>query len=301
MAKAELAAILATLRERKFDPQAREAVLRAGLDRLGEGFALPAGIAVERVTLAGLPTDRLTAKAGGPIVLFYHGGGYVTGSSASHRHVAALLAQEIGGEVYLPNYRLAPEAPFPAALDDALAAYRDLASRDPHCPIVLVGDSAGGGLVFAVAVAAREAGLPTPAGLVGMSPWVNLGVENESYEKLASVDPMLSARVTQYYSERYLAGRPVKDPAASPLFADLSNLPPTLIQVGDHEVFFGDAVRLHQALICAGVDSELSVWKRMFHVWQLYWPVLSEGRAAIEAAADFIRLAGQGHSPKEKP
>lgn len=280
---------MARARATPFDASIPESERRAKIDGLSTLFAPPPEVAVSQVMLAGVPAEHLIAAKGGPIVLFLHGGGYVMGSPKSHRHLAAKLAEGIVGEVFALDYRLAPEAPFPAALDDVLAAYDALATQSPERGIVLVGDSAGGGLVFAAAVAIRARGLATPAALVGISPWVNLGVENPSFDRLSAVDPMLSRAECDYFSSRYLNGQSPMTPGASPLFAALTGLPRTLIQVGDRECFFGDATLMHQALIAVGVDTELRVWKEMFHVWHLYWPMLTEGREAIAEISAFIR------------
>ena len=137
--------------------------------------------------------------------------------------------------------------------------------------------------------AARDQGLPAPRALVAISPWVDMTASSSSYEFLSGVDPVLSRQDIVWHSGRYLAGADLLTGLASPLFADLKGLPPTLIQVGDHEVLFGDSVRIHQRLIAAGVDTELSLWKDMFHVWHFYWRQLDEGAEAITAAARFIR------------
>ncbi len=289
MPSAELDAILSGARAAPFDPSAAESALRERMDRMSDLFPAQTDVAVTQLVLGGVPAERLVGGADGPIVLYLHGGGYVMGSPTSHRHLAAKLASDISGEVFSLDYRMGPEAPFPAALDDAVAAYRELSGTLAPRDIFLAGDSAGGGLVFATAIAARDAGLPPPAGLVAISPWVNLGTENASYDLLAKADPMLSRVVCDYFSSRYLGGNSAKDPAASPLFAKLEGLPRTLIQVGDRECFFGDAVLMHQALIAAGVDTELRVWKEMFHVWHLYWPLLAQGRDAMSEIAAFIR------------
>ena len=288
MPSPELDAIMAQARAAPFDPSVPEKKKREQIDRFGDLFPVPSEVTVNAVTLGGVPGERLIGVDGGPLVLFLHGGGYVMGSPKSHRHLAARLAADILGEVYVLDYRLAPEIPFPGALNDSLAAYRALSAQSHGRAIVLVGDSAGGGLAFATAVAIRDQGLSTPAALIGISPWVNLGTESESYDKLSSADPILSRAVCDYCSSRYLDGAPPKDPMTSPLFADLKGLPRTLIQVGDRECFFGDAVLMHQALIAAGVDTELRVWKEMFHVWHLYWPVLAPGRDALAEIATFI-------------
>jgi epsilon-lactone hydrolase len=288
MSSTELARVMAQLRAHPFQNSAREQDLRRGLDGLAKLFKPVDGVKISTTTLGGLPAEFHSVDERGPVVVFLHGGGYVIGSSLSHRHVASLLARETAGQVYALDYRLAPQAPFPAAVEDALAAVHDLTARHPGAGIALVGDSAGGGLAFTTALSAMSQGLTSIKAVVALSPWVNLGSESESYDKLAALDPLLSRDVTDYFSSRYLAGTPPSHPMASPLFADLRGLPPVLIQIGDRECFFGDAVRFHQALIAAGVDSELSVWKEMFHVWHLYWPVLTEGRTALELASAFI-------------
>lgn len=298
MSSAELDAILSSARAVAFDPGAAEKPLRERMDRMSDLFPVSPAIDISEVVLGGVRAERLVGGGEGPIVLYLHGGGYVMGSPQSHRHLAAKLAGDISGEVISLDYRMAPEAPFPAALDDVVAAYRELSASTIDHDVFLAGDSAGGGLVFAAAAAIRDAGLPLPTGLVAISPWVNLGTENSSYDLLSYADPMLSRAVCDYFSSRYLSGHSPRDPAASPLYAKLEGLPRTLIQVGDRECFFGDATLMHQALIAAGVDTELRVWKEMFHVWHLYWPVLTQGREAVSEIAAFMRSARSEHVSK---
>jgi len=288
MASAELDQVLRLFAAAPFDPERPVATARAGIDALGETFAPPPDVAIETVELGNRPAERSIARADGPVVLYLHGGGYVIGSPKSHRHATALLAQQIDGVVYSLDYRLAPEAPFPAAVEDATRALADLLGRNAPSKCAIAGDSAGGGLGFATLVAARDAGTAMPACMVGISPWVNLGTESASYDRLAGLDPVISRTVVEYFAPRYARERSRRDPLLSPLFANLEGLPPTLIQIGDRECFLGDAVAMHEALIAAGVDSELAVWKEMFHVWHLYWPMLNEGRAALDQAARFI-------------
>lgn len=289
MSQAQRDAIVQKLREAGFGPNMREADVRAGMDAAGELFKSPEDVALEEVELGGRPAERMSANEAGPTVLYFHGGGYVAGSPQSHRHLCGYLAKACEGVVYSLDYRLAPEHPFPAATEDTFAAYAALLQREETGPVILAGDSAGGGLVFATAIAVREAGLPAPAGLLGISPWVSLTTDNESYDKLRAADPILSREMVTWYSSRYLGGHDPRDPRASPLFADHAGLPPTLIQIGDHECFFGDAVSLHQSLIEAGVSTKLSVGHGLFHVWHFYWPYLSEAKQALDEAGAFIR------------
>jgi monoterpene epsilon-lactone hydrolase len=288
MAAAELEQVRKLLTAVPFNAAQPVAAARAGIDSLGDSFVIPAGVKVESVELGGTPAQRLTADGNGPVLLYLHGGGYVIGSSKSHHHVTGLLAQQMKGVVYSLDYRLAPEAPFPAARDDAVGALGTLLGRYGPARCAVAGDSAGGGLSFATLVAARDAGLPMPACVVGISPWVNLGTESGSYDRLKGLDPVLSRDVVEYFAPRYAGDRNRRDPGLSPLFAEVVGLPPTLIQIGDRECFLGDAVAMHEALIAAGVDTQLAVWKEMFHVWHLYWPMLSEGRAAVDEAAQFV-------------
>ncbi|WP_439815458.1 alpha/beta hydrolase [Zavarzinia sp. CC-PAN008] len=285
----ELAKVLAMLTAVPFDANQSVVEKRLAIDALADAFAPPHGVEFDSVLLGGVAAERQVARSGGPVVLYFHGGGYLIGSPRSHRHMTALLAQEIGGTVFSLDYRMAPEAPFPAAVEDAVKAWTDLAAREGAARVAFAGDSAGGGLTFAALVSARDKGLPLPACAIGISPWVNLGTENASYTALAAHDPMLSGTVADYFSVPYRDGVEVRHPLVSPLFANLSGLPPVLIQIGDREVFFGDACAMHQALIAADVDTELAVWKEMFHVWHLYWPMLAQGRAAVEQIAAFVR------------
>ena len=292
MARAdEIAEVLKLVKSAPFDAAQPVPVARGFLDGLGDAFSPPDGLRIEETRLGGRPAERIVARAEGPVVLYLHGGGYVIGSLKSHRHLAGLLAREIEGTVIALDYRLAPEAPFPAALDDALAAWRDLTGQEKPGRCAIAGDSAGGGLAFATTIAARDAGLPLPGALVGISPWVNLGAENPSYDRLAAVDPLLSRDVCAYFAPRYAGTTQVRDPRISPLFARLEGLPPTLIQIGDREVFFGDACDMHEKLVSAGIDTTLAVWKEMFHVWHLYWPMLEDGRAAIAEIGRFVSRA----------
>lgn len=288
MASETLKALVDQFRKRPLDLADGETVNRVKYDRFADVFAPAEGVSITPVSLGGVPAERHVA-GDGPTVLYLHGGGYTLGSPRSHRHLISQLAVELGGEVYAPDYRLAPEAPYPVAVDDAVAAWEGLMSEHSGRPVSIMGDSAGGGLSFATALAVRDRGLPTPRALVAVSPWVDMTASSSSYEFLGPSDPILSRQDIVWHSGRYLAGADPLAGLASPLFADLKGLPPTLIQVGDHEVLFGDSVRIHQRLIAAGVDTELAVWKGMFHVWHFYWRELPEGARAIAEAAAFVR------------
>ncbi len=261
---------------------------RLAVDALSHQFAPAEGVSVRESNLGELNAELAVFDEDGPIVLYFHGGGFVTGSCTSHRHLCSYLAKCVGGIVYSVDYRLAPEDPFPAALDDAVSAYQALIREFPHRSVSIAGDSAGGGLAFSCASYLRDSGEPMPACIVGLSPWVNLCTDNESYELLAEVDPLLSAEISEWHSKRYLDGMSAQDPRVSPLFADHVDFPPVLIQIGDREVFLGDAVLMHQKLLQAGVQSVLEIGPGLFHVWHLFWPALKEGRKALAQAGEFI-------------
>jgi len=223
-------------------------------------------------------------------VLYLHGGGYVIGSPRSHRHLAAAIGAAAKTRVLLPDYRLAPEHPFPAAVDDAVAAYRWLLARDiAPGRIVIAGDSAGGGLTVATLLALREARLPQPAAGVCISPWVDLTCSGGSYATRAAADPIVKSESIVAMAGVYLGGADAKTPLASPLFADLHGLPPLLIHVGDDEVLLDDSVQLAERARKAGVDATLDVWPKMVHVWHWFFPMLDEGHAAIDRIGEFVR------------
>lgn len=272
---------------------------RARLDGLGAISPLPPGWASETQDLA-VPTDRWSgSEAGeGRAVLYLHGGAYVGGSPLSHRGLAAHLGRAAKAAVYLPDYRVAPEHPFPAAVEDCRDAYLALLDKGvapERC--VIAGESAGGGLTLATAVALRDAGAPLPAALAVISPWVNLAQEGESYEACADLDPVLTKARLDAGAAAYLAGQDPKTPLASPLFADLSGLPPLLIQVGSDEILLSDAEALRERARAAGVHATLELWPNMIHVWHTLYFLLEEGAEAIAELGGWIARRLDGRSP----
>jgi acetyl esterase/lipase/acyl-coenzyme A synthetase/AMP-(fatty) acid ligase len=223
-----------------------------------------------------------------PVVIYLHGGGYSLGSPRSHRHLAAAIGGAAGAAVLSLDYRRAPESAFPAAVEDATAATRWLLGRT-HGPVVLAGDSAGGGLVLATMLALRDADAPLPAAGVCLSPWVDLTCTADAYSRLALRDPLLSAAELRRMARAYLREADPRDPFASPAFADLAGLPPLLIQVGTDEILLDDARTLAAAARAAGVEVTLQEWPEMIHTWQWYFPILEDGRRAIADAAAFIQ------------
>ncbi len=232
-----------------------------------------------------IPPETLTGR----VILYAHGGSYNSGSITSHIPLTGNIALAARSRLLSIDYRLAPEHPFPAALEDALSAYRWLLSQniDPH-KIVLAGDSAGGGLVLALLLALRDQGLPLPAAAACLSPWTDLTCSGVSWTGNAKKDFMLKLIPTQQSADIYLLDTDPYTPLASPLFGDLRNLPPILVQVGSDEAILSDGVQFAAKARSAGVDVRLEVWKGMQHEWQYAASLLPEGREAIGHISDFI-------------
>lgn len=233
--------------------------------------------------------DGFPARGRG-VLLFAHGGAYVTGSPQTHRALAAHIAAASGLPLLSVDYRLAPEWPFPAGRDDIVAVYEALVRSD-ETSIALVGDSAGGGLMMQAALAIRDADLPAPAAVAVTSPWVDLTCRGASHETQRAEDRMLSRAGLLLDASRYLGGRNADDPRISPLHADLNGLPPVLIQVGESEILADDAIRLTEALQRDGVPVELEIWEGMTHAWYAFRGMLPESEGAIARIGTFLRAA----------
>lgn len=285
--EAEIQAVLADIEANPWPDDIPSA--RLLYNRMGPPIA--ADIAAAPVGVGGRPARTLTPPRCDPdrALLFLHGGGYVYGSLASHAGMAAEIARAAEAVCLQLDYRLAPEHPYPAALDDALAGYDWLLARG-HLPeqVTLVGDSAGGGLALATVVALRQAGRPLPAAVACVSPWVDLAAGGESYRTRQAVDPIVERDLVLRVAGQYLNGRDPRLPTASPLHADLRGFPPLLVQVGECEVMFSEAAELAERARAAGVDVTFEEWPRMVHVWHLYYPILGAGRAAIAGIGEFI-------------
>ena len=264
-----------------------------------EGFALrpyPADVAAADVTLGGVGAIELTVAghAADPTILYFHGGGYVDGSARTGTYLAAELARRAGGRALSVDYRLAPEHPYPAAVEDGLAAYAGLLEAGVSPARVLVaGDSAGGGLAVATLLAARDRGLPQPAAVAVFSPWADLSRSGASMRGKDGTDPLFSYDAMGWYAGRYMPNGDRSAPLASPVFATLAGLPPLLIQVGSHEVLLDDTVRLAANAGRDDVDVTLQIAPEGTHVFQLHFGVLDEADEAIdEVARFFTRHAG---------
>ena len=224
------------------------------------------------------------------LILYLHGGGYFSCTPATYRRITGGFAR-YGFRVFAPDYRLAPEHPLPAAVDDALAAYRSLLNAYHPGQIVIAGDSAGGGLALGMVLAAREAELPLPAGIILFSPWTDLAGTGKSLQTNAKRDSLLFAERINDVAQLYLAGADPKTPTASPLYADLANLPPMFIQASEQEILLDDSVRLAEKIRAAKGVVELQIWPNLPHVWQLGQSFLPEARKALRQAADFAKQA----------
>jgi acetyl esterase/lipase len=255
-------------------------------------FPPPADTVVEPAAAGGVPAEWVS-RAGttdGPVILYLHGGSYLVGSPRTHRELGARLVGAAGGRVLLLDYRLAPEHPCPAALADALAAYRWLLDEGVDARrMVVAGDSAGGGLALATLVAARDAGLPVPAAGVCLCPWTDLALTGASLTTRAARDPFLAREGLAQAVALCLGELDARDSRASPLYADLAGLPPLLVQAGGVDILHDDATRLAERARAAGVDVTLDVWDAMPHCWQAFAALLPEGQQAVERAGAFIR------------
>ncbi|MGH7960204.1 MAG: alpha/beta hydrolase [Candidatus Binatia bacterium] len=273
-------------------PPASIQEFRATFDNMGAAFPVGPDVKCTPVDAGGVPAEWIVAPgaADDKVVLYLHGGGYVIGSITSHRDLMARLSRAAGAKVLGLNYRLAPENPHPAAVEDATAAYRWLLSQGTKPNRMAIGgDSAGGGLTLATLVSLRDAGTPLPAAAVCLSPWADMEGSGESMKTKAAVDPLVVPGMLENMVKMYMAGKDLRTPLASPLHADLKGLPPLLIQVGGREVLLDDSTRVAERAKAAGVKVTLDVWDEMIHVWHLFAPILPEGQQAIEQIGQFIR------------
>lgn len=258
---------------------------------LADGRNLPAGVTVSPCMVAGLPSEWIdTISPSQCTVLYLHGGGYILGGCATHRNLVARVALAAGARMLLPEYRLAPENPYPAAVHDAIAAYRSVIARGvAPSSLVVMGDSSGGGLAAALLLSLRDGGVPLPAAAVLLSPWTDLTLSGNSYRTRATADPIDRLQALRRMAALYVPMGDMREPLVSPLFGDLRGLPPVLTQVGDHEVLLDDSVRFTEGLRHAGNHVELEIWPEMWHGWHMAAPLLPEANDAIARVGDYIR------------
>ena len=266
-------------------------VLREGTDNIGLKKP-PKGMSLETVDSGGVRGEwhKPSAIEDGRTVLFFHGGGYVFGSPKSHRALTFRFGELSAAQVFSSDYRLAPEHPFPAAVEDGLAALKWVYEQGVEpANLTIAGDSAGGGLSLAVMLAAKQEKAPLPAAAVLYSPFTDLAVTGNSMVSNEKTDAMFKRDYIVGGAARYLGEADAKDPLASPLYGDLSGLPPMLIFASDSEVLLDDSVRLHERAGAAGVDSTLIVEHGLPHVWPLFYPNFPEADRSIKESAEFIR------------
>jgi epsilon-lactone hydrolase len=247
-----------------------------------------------RATVGEIPCEWVVAAGADPEVrlLYLHGGGFVSGSGGFYLTLAAHISKAARCAVFLPDYRLAPEHPFPAGLDDCVAAHEWIVANGPDGPgpakgTFVAGDSAGGSLTLATLLALRDRGRPLPAGGLPLSPTTDLTLASESLKTV--YDPIISARTMPIFRDLYLGKADPKNPLASPVFGDYRGLPPLLIQAGEHEMLRDDSIRVAKKARSDGIEVQLEIWPGMFHVFQSHEPLLPEARESIEQMAEFMR------------
>jgi epsilon-lactone hydrolase len=300
---------MTTEQRENLDAILRQSAFPAGLDvneqrrllrELTSAQPLPADVTVTAAALGGVRTAEITIDGIEPkhIVLYFHGGVYVLGDAFSAADLASQVGRRTGAKVISVDYRLAPEHPYPAATDDALAAYEALLQNGARpSEIVFAGESAGGGLAIATLVNARDHGLPLPAAAFVMSPYADLTLGGTTMRTKHEVDRLLSRENLQPRVTDYTAGQDAASGLISPVFADLSGLPPLIIQAGTHEVLLDDAVRLARQAATADVDVTLDITAGVPHVFQAYYPILDEAAAALDRAGQLLsaHLAAEQH------
>jgi len=275
--------------EMKYDSLAQA---RANVEQFYSQFPVPADVRAERVPLGKASGDWLSTPGANPrrVVLYLHGGAYVLCSALAYREMTSRIARAAGARTLVLDYRLAPESPFPAAIEDATAAYRHvLAQGAAPSSIVIAGDSAGGGLTLAALISLRDAGVPLPAAAVVISPWVDLECSGGTMASKAAADPLCTKDSLLAEAGLYLAGENPRHPLASPLYANLKGLPPLLIQVGTEETLLDDSHRLAEEARNAGVAVTLDVFDDMPHVWHVFASYLPEAQKAIDQIGEFVR------------
>jgi acetyl esterase/lipase/uncharacterized OsmC-like protein len=297
VASPELKSIIETMRARPSYKTLSVPQLREGLAKLFGQYPPPPGLTRAPVRAGGVSGDWVPGEwiqaAGSPpdrVIYYLHGGAYIRGSVQTHISLLGGLSRSCAARVFAIDYRLGPEHPFPAAVEDAVAGYRWLlAQAVPPDRIVIGGDSAGGGLALAALLSLRDAGVPLPAGAVLLSPWSDLAVTGESVETRAAADPMLGREYLLDMARMYLGSGDPRNALASPVFADLHGLPPLFIQVGTAEVLYDDATRLVEHALAAEVEVTFEPWPEMIHGWHLFAAILPEARQAIEHIGAFAR------------
>ena len=292
MTATQLDGLITLLRSRAAPPDYDVAQSRARFEKTAVFLGGAPDAKCEKVDAGGVPSEWVMAPGydTGRAILYLHGGGYAIGSLNTHRRLAYDISAASAAKVLLIDYRLAPEHPFPAAVDDATSAWRWLLQQG-FAPnrLAIAGDSAGGGLTIATLVNLRDKNLGLPACAVAISPWVDLEGLGNSMTTRSAQDPMVQKDGLLWMAKMYLNGKDSRTPLAAPLHADLKGLPPTLVQVGTAETLLDDAIRIAERMHAAGVDARLAIWPNQLHVFPLFAPILSEGRDGCIEIGNFIR------------
>src|SRR5216683_2781865 len=295
MASEQLNKVLAIIRSvPPAKPDTTISQMRGAMEKVAERVAPDAKC--EKLEAGGVPAEWIVAPGAAEdrVILYLHGGGYVMGSINTHRAMIARISRAAKAKALALDYRLAPEHPFPAAVEDATAAYRWLLAQGykPN-KIAISGDSAGGGLVLATLLALRDANVAMPACAVPISPWTDMEGTGASMKTNAAKDPMVAPSGSNggllNMAKAYVGSADPKNPLASPLHADYRGLPPLLIQVGGTETLLDDSTRVAEKAKAAGVKADLEVWDEMIHVWHVFAKLLPEGQQAIDRIGRFVQ------------
>ena len=291
MSLTELEQIISQLKSQPLPENFTLEELRSAFEDMARLFSSSEDAEIEQVNLNGVPGEFVKAfpHSSPSTIMYLHGGGYGSGSLNTHRTLAYNLSKASGFQVLLVDYRLAPEYPFPAAIEDSITAYRWLQHNGFSAErIGLAGDSAGGGLALATCIALRQEQEQLPGAVVCISPWTDLAAQGKSFQTKTAVDPICSQLMIEFFRHLYVQKGDFFHPLASPLYAELTGLPPLLLQVGTEEILLDDSLRLAEKAQQCGVETELQIWEKMIHVWHLFAPSLAEGQEAIAAVANFF-------------
>ena len=277
---------------KRVSPDSNVVAVRRLFEKVQARKRVAKSVTVRAATIEGIACEWLIPEGceDAPILFYLHGGAYLLGSPATHRQMLSFIARESGVRALLPDYSLAPEKPYPAGLNDCLTVYRGLLAAGANARHMLIGgDSAGGGMTLAALLSLREAGDDLPAAVVLLSPWLDLTASGESMRTRARQDPWFRPDYMKEIARMYCPEGDLKDPVVSPVFADATGLPETLIQVGDHEILLSDSIRLADKISASGGKVTLQVWPEMWHVFQFFVRQMPESKRAIRDIGKFIR------------
>ena len=274
---------------------------RVSFERIAKLVKFPNHVKRNEIEYAGIQASWFTPDKSSldKIILYLPGGGYCVGSSNTHKGMIGRMARAYGHPIISIDYRKAPEDPYPAAIEDAVKAYKQLV-KDEYKNIILSGDSAGGGLALATTMILRDEGFKLPAALVLLSPWTDLTGSGDSVTRKKDRDPLISPELLEVFAIKYAGKEDLKNPLISPLFGDFTSFPPTLIQVGTEEVLLDDSTRLTKKMKAAGVLVEMEIWEGMMHVFQWMAGLIPEANDSIKQIGAFINRQYDAEEPKEK-